>query len=93
MLQASMKEVELLPMILVDNHAWEQVPICRGRLSGSHGPFQAPRILANLMNCPKSTFRAASIMLRTDDSSRSGCLLTYELDFCIHWLECLPGSQ
>lgn len=64
---------------------------CQGVLR--HGPFQALRILANLMNCLKSAFRAPSIMHRTDDSSRSGCLLTYELDFCIHWLEGLPGSQ
>lgn len=25
--------------------------------------------------------------------SRSRCLLTYELDFCFHWLEGLPGFQ
>lgn len=32
-------------------------------------------------------------MLRINSLSRSECLLTYELDFCIHWLETLPGSQ
>lgn len=41
------------------------------------------------MSCPKSVFRAAYIKI----STRPGYLLTYELDFCIHWREGLPGSQ
>jgi len=38
---------------------------CQGAVC--HDPLQAPRILPNLMNCPKSAFRAASIMPRIDD--------------------------
>lgn len=42
-----------------DDHAWEHVPVFRETLSGSHVSFQAPKILANLISCPRNAFRGS----------------------------------
>lgn len=79
-----------------DDHVWRHVPVCRETLSGScvMGHCKPQRSLPTSSTVPEIHSEAASITVRTDYyPSRSGCLLTYELDFCIQWLEWLPGSQ
>lgn len=71
--------------------------ICQPAEKGSQGVMghsKPQRSLPTSSTVPTMRSEAASITIRTDYyPSRSGCLLTYELDFCIQWLELLPVSQ